>query len=124
MQSHSVRTMALSVALIVLAAGCTKSTDSASSGGGTAAPSADANVIALGNADAGHEIFRANCSICHGTTGTEGGVGPSLTREGMRKNYLQTVAWIENPQPPMPKLYPDPLSEANVRDVAAYVQKL
>jgi hypothetical protein len=36
----------------------------------------------------------------------------------------QTVDWIKNPAPPMPKLYPATLSEKDTRDVAAYVQKL
>jgi hypothetical protein len=34
------------------------------------------------------------------------------------------VTWIEQPDPPMPKLYPAPLSERDVDDVAAYVQSL
>jgi mono/diheme cytochrome c family protein len=62
--------------------------------------------------------------VCHGSTGVEGGVGPSLRGENKRKNYDATIAWIKNPQPPMPKLYPSPLSEKAVDDVAAYVQKL
>ena len=56
--------------------------------------------------------------------GREGGVGPSLRDEQARQNYDATVAWIENPLPPMPKLFPSPVSEESVRDVAAYVQSL
>ena len=77
-----------------------------------------------GDATHGKSIFTANCASCHGATGTEGGVGPSLKNEKSRKNYAQTVAWIKNPQPPMPKLYPSPLGEKDVADVAAYVQTL
>ena len=72
----------------------------------------------------GKAIFAANCASCHGATGTEGGVGPSLKNEKSRKNFSQAVAWIKNPQPPMPKLYPSPLSADDVNNVAAYVQTL
>ena len=79
---------------------------------------------AQGDPAKGKQVFAANCASCHGATGTEGGVGPSLKNEKSRKNYDQTVAWIKNPQPPMPKLFPSPLSEADVDNVAAYVQTL
>jgi mono/diheme cytochrome c family protein len=124
MQSNVPRTLALAAIIVAVGAGCTKSENSRASGAGTTAPSADAAVIAVGDADRGGEVFRGNCSRCHGATGTEGGVGPALAHESTRKNYQQTVAWIENPLPPMPKLYPAPLTERAVRDVAAYVQKL
>ena len=124
MQSNASRMLALAVVMVAVSAGCTKSENSTASGAGTSAPSADAAVIAVGDADRGSEVFRGNCSRCHGATGTEGGVGPALAHESSRKNYQQTVAWIENPLPPMPKLYPKPLNERAVRDVAAYVQKL
>jgi mono/diheme cytochrome c family protein len=39
-------------------------------------------------------------------------------------NYDQTIVWIKHPDPPMPELYPKFLSETEVDDVAAYVQKL
>ena len=66
-------------------------------------------------------IFAQNCARCHGA---EGGIGPALKNEKSRKNYAQTVAWIRDPQPPMPKLYPDTLGANDVADVAAYVQSL
>ena len=62
--------------------------------------------------------------MCHGATGTEGGAGPSLKNEKSRKNFGQAVAWIKDPQPPMPKLFPSPLSEKDVDDVATYVEGL
>jgi mono/diheme cytochrome c family protein len=102
---------------------CTKSSQTAES-----APTREASAAPLSDADAdaaaGKEIFEHNCSACHGATGTEGGIGPSLRNEKARKNYARTVAWIENPQPPMPKLYPAPLGEKDVDDAAAYVQSL
>ncbi|MDE2461861.1 MAG: c-type cytochrome, partial [Gammaproteobacteria bacterium] len=74
-------------------------------------------------ADQGQQIFAANCSICHGAHG-EGGVGPSLQDEALRKDLAAVIEQIKNPAPPMPKLYPKPLSEADVQAVAAYVQTL
>ena len=79
---------------------------------------------AMGDATHGKTIFSANCASCHGASGKEGGVGPSLTNEKSKKNYQQTIAWIHNPQPPMPKLWPSPLNDKDVQDVASYVQSL
>lgn len=89
------------------------------------APAGEASPAAVQTADTAHgkEIYSANCAACHGASG-EGGVGPPLHNERSRKNQTQTVAWIKNPEPPMPKLYPSPLSERDVDDVAAYVLSL
>jgi alcohol dehydrogenase (cytochrome c) len=72
----------------------------------------------------GRAVFVKNCAVCHGATGEEGGVGPSLRGESRRQTPSVTVAWIKNPLPPMPKLYPSPLSREDVINVAAYVQGL
>lgn len=76
------------------------------------------------NREAGAAIFAANCQACHGAAGIGGTVGPSLQRESERMNYETTVSWIEDPEPPMPHLYPKPLTPKQVRDVAAYVNSL
>jgi mono/diheme cytochrome c family protein len=78
---------------------------------------------ATGNAANGKTLFAANCSSCHGATG-QGGVGPKLQGEKSRKNFAGVVAQIKNPAPPMPKLYPSPLSDKDVNDLAAYVETL
>jgi mono/diheme cytochrome c family protein len=109
----------LLAALAVTAAGCARSGDQAASN----RPAAVSGT-ALGDRERGAQVFRANCAVCHTTDGSPGGVGPSLQNEKQRKNYEQTVAWIEQPDPPMPKLYPAPLSQKDVEDVAAYVQSL
>lgn len=75
------------------------------------------------NTARGKGIFAQNCSSCHGSQG-QGGMGPSLVNEASRKNVQQAMAWIENPSPPMPKLYPSTLNVQDVRDVAAYVESL
>jgi mono/diheme cytochrome c family protein len=100
----------------------TSSTDTSSSS--SAAPAAAPGGTAMGDPAHGKTIFAANCASCHGATGHEGGVGPSLANEKSKKNYQATIAWIHNPQPPMPKLWPSPLNDKDVQDVAAYVQSL
>ena len=128
------------IALAVLAfaaallSGCSKSSSSDQSAGssssgaptnGASAMGAAAPGAALGgDAVHGKAIFTQNCATCHGATGTEGGVGPSLKNEKSRKNAAAAIAWIKNPTPPMPKLYPSPLGEKDVQDVAAYVESL
>jgi mono/diheme cytochrome c family protein len=135
----------------MLAAGCSKAADSSSStdssAAASAAPAAAASadapaaaasadapaaamnapaqmVAAAGDVAKGEAIFAANCAACHGEKGAGGGVGPALKGEKNRKGTAAAVAWIKNPQPPMPKLYPAPLSEKDVADVAAYVESL
>ena len=111
------------IAFVVFAAVSTAGC--AHNNGGTAASSsATTTPVVAGNQSRGAEVFRANCAVCHTANGAAGGVGPSLEHEKQRKNDDQTVAWIEQPDPPMPKLYPAPLSEKDVEDVAAYVQSL
>lgn len=84
----------------------------------------DAGGPIVGNVANGAEVFKTNCATCHGASGLEGGVGPSLRGESRRKNFDATIAWIHHPRPPMPTLYPSPLSAAEVVDVASYVQSL
>jgi len=80
--------------------------------------------VAMGDPQHGGAIFSQNCASCHGAQGAGGGIGPRLKDEKQRKNYQQAITWIKNPQPPMPKLYPSPLSESDVNDVAAFVETL
>ncbi|HEV3156315.1 MAG TPA: c-type cytochrome [Candidatus Baltobacteraceae bacterium] len=72
----------------------------------------------------GKTIFAQNCAACHGADGT-GGVGPTLhgalKTPAMPRTQTALVAWVKNPKAPMPKLFPSPLKEQDVQDVAAYV---
>ena len=72
----------------------------------------------------GNQLFADNCASCHGAGGAGGGVGPSLLGESARKTHMGVVAWIKYPQPPMPKLYPSPLTERDVEHLASYVSSL
>jgi len=78
-----------------------------------------------GDAKIGAQLYQTNCATCHGPTGVEGAaIGPSLRNENLRMNFDSTDSWIKDPEPPMPKLYPRVLNDAEVRDLAAYVQTL
>lgn len=77
-----------------------------------------------GDAKRGAVVFAMNCAVCHGDQGQGGDVGPSLFGEHERMDYSATISWIEDPQAPMPKLYPQFLSQQQVLDVASYVQRL
>jgi mono/diheme cytochrome c family protein len=137
MPSKPVVILAAGAIAMLIAAGCSKgsdqSTTTTSTSATTTAPVATSTTVAAsttsrmtaqGDPARGKTIFAANCASCHGATGTEGGVGPSLKNEKSRKNYDQTIAWIRNPTPPMPKLWPLPLNDRDVQDLAAYVQSL
>lgn len=88
-----------------------------------AAASLAQNQASQPDAVRGATIFVQNCAACHGARG-QGGVGPALIGESARKNFAQAVAWIKHPKPPMPALYPQTLTERDVRDVAAFVETL
>jgi ubiquinol-cytochrome c reductase cytochrome c subunit len=77
-----------------------------------------------GDKKIGEKLFAANCASCHGPQGAGGGIGPSLRDESRRMNFETVASWLEDPEPPMPKLYPQPLNGRQVRDIAAYVQTL
>jgi mono/diheme cytochrome c family protein len=117
-----VSVVALSAALGLALAGCSK--NSSSDHGGNASATGAAGGAAVADVAHGKQIFSQNCATCHGATGTEGGVGPSLKDEKSRKDTAAAITWIKDPKPPMPKLYPSPLSEKDVADVAAYVETL
>jgi PQQ-dependent dehydrogenase (methanol/ethanol family) len=71
----------------------------------------------------GKTVFAQYCSACHGATG-EGGLGPSLKAESAKKSLNEVTAFIKSPKEPMPKLYPAPLSDQDVADVAEFVETL
>jgi mono/diheme cytochrome c family protein len=119
----------------LLVSGCSKSSSSdqsttatatgpVSDSGSTGMKPQASTAVAAGNAAHGSAIFSQNCSSCHGAAGAGGGIGPTLKGEKSRKDLPAAIAWIKNPKPPMPKLYPSPLSESDVADVAAYVESL
>jgi mono/diheme cytochrome c family protein len=88
-----------------------------------AAESAAIGAAPAGDAARGKQLFAQNCAMCHGPEGA-GAEAPRLKGEATRKNTAQLVAWIKKPAPPMPTLYPSPLNQRDVDDIAAYVEQL
>jgi alcohol dehydrogenase (cytochrome c) len=89
-----------------------------------AQPVAPAGGGAVGAPDiaSGRRLYSQVCVSCHGFDGKL--VGDHAL--GSRVSHLDQgalVNFIENPAPPMPKLYPALLSEQNVVDVAAYLRQ-
>ena len=74
-------------------------------------------------ASRGAALFAKNCAACHGDHGL-GPIGPSLARERTKRTAQEIRAIITNPDPPMPKLYPRDLTDADVADLAAFVETL
>lgn len=69
----------------------------------------------------GGALYAENCASCHGPGGT-GGPAKSLKGIASRQSVDDTIRSIERPKPPMPLLYPSPLDEQSVRDLAAFVR--
>jgi alcohol dehydrogenase (cytochrome c) len=83
---------------------------------------ADADVAGGGNDVArGRALYAENCVACHGSSG-DGGTGKRLKGLASRQSFDETVRAIQDPKPPMPKLYPSPLGEQAVRDIAAFIR--
>jgi ubiquinol-cytochrome c reductase cytochrome c subunit len=76
-----------------------------------------------GNTPRGAVVYAANCASCHGATG-QGGIGPALKNESSRKDSGAVGTFVKNPPPPMPKLYPGLLTDADVAAVSGYVEAL
>ena len=79
-----------------------------------------AGAAAAGSTSAGEKVFRL-CAACHGMHG-EGGAGANL--QTSKRDLAGIIAYIKSPTGAMPKLYPAPLSDADVSAVAAYVMTL
>ncbi len=74
------------------------------------------------NIAGGRKLYSQICVSCHGPDGNLI-ADHRLSNLKTRLDPLATVSFIKDPKPPMPKLYPDLLSEQNVVDVAAYVRE-
>ncbi len=89
-------------------------------------PSAPTTAAALepssGDPLRGAALYTQSCAACHGAHG-EGATGPALLKVGTRLSLAEIVAQIENPAPPMPKLYPAQLDARQAADLADYLKR-
>jgi len=92
--------------------------------GKAAAPaSAAAGGATAGTPDVarGRDLYVQVCTACHGTDGSLV-AGHSLADLKSRRDFAATLEYIKSPKPPMPRMFPEILTEQNVRDVSAYLQ--
>jgi PQQ-dependent dehydrogenase (methanol/ethanol family) len=77
--------------------------------------------------DHGRQVFYGMCAGCHGADGKNISInGNDLTTVKQRMSLEQILAWLKNPKPPMPKIFPEPMQpseEADLRDVALFVHE-
>jgi mono/diheme cytochrome c family protein len=85
-----------------------------------AAPAAAPATPPAAGVPGGRKLYSQVCAACHGTDGNLL-ADHRLSSLKSRRDLASTVSFIKDPKAPMPKLYPDLISEANVRDVAAYL---
>jgi PQQ-dependent dehydrogenase (methanol/ethanol family) len=74
------------------------------------------------NVASGRRLYSQVCASCHGPDGNMI-ADHKLSGLAAHRDQASTVAFIKDPKSPMPKLYPDLLTEQNVLDVAAYVRE-
>lgn len=80
----------------------------------------DAGPAAPPDAARGAVLYKSVCASCHGADG-QGGSGPKLAGIGKSWSQDKAAAFIRQPSGKMPVLWPKPLGDRDVGDVAAYV---
>ncbi len=87
-------------------------------------PGRDADPAALApDLEHGRSVYAANCVACHGAAG-QGGEGPPVRGLSSRYTQQQAVAYLVNPKPRMPRLFPGTLKAQDIADVAAFMRGL
>lgn len=66
----------------------------------------------------GEQVFANFCAACHGAEGEQG------VQQSKKRTLAALVAFVKNPTGAMPKLYPQPLDDAEVNAVATYALTL
>jgi len=84
-----------------------------------AAPAAAGAVVT--GAASGRKLYSQICVSCHGPDGNLI-ADHKLSTLKSRRDQASTIRFIKDPKAPMPKLYPDLITEQNVADVAAYIR--
>jgi mono/diheme cytochrome c family protein len=87
------------------------------------AASAPAPEASPGDVVRGKQVYARACVVCHGAAGS-GGLGPSLNKAATRLSPEQITQQITQPKASMPQLYPNAISDAELRDVVSYVMTL
>jgi alcohol dehydrogenase (cytochrome c) len=98
--------------VVVMALNGSRSGRTAQRGPGTSAAAA--------SVASGRKLYNQVCVSCHGADGNLI-ADHKLSNLKARLGRAATIRFIKDPKPPMPKLYPDLLSDQSVADVATYV---
>ena len=118
----SIRLLAV---LVLMAAAC--ATDDSTGGEATSNPDHRDSA----RVEAGQELYRANCAVCHGVDLTGTGTGPSLLSEVYEPSHHSDFAFVQavnlgspahhwnfGPMPPI-----EGLSGSDVEAIVAYVRE-
>ncbi len=80
--------------------------------------------IIRGDGTRGRSVYLERCAACHGAEARGSRLGPSLRALSPTWNEKRIFAAIEEPEAPMPKLYPSQLTRRDLADVAAYIDRI
>ena len=117
----SLRTLAVWLALVSAAAGAAGCSPRHAA---RQTPSPPAAGVSAADLRHGKAVYEAQCAACDGARGAGAQLGPSLQNEYAHHSYHWVYAFVRDPAPIMPKLYPSRLSQSDLRDVSAYVESL
>jgi alcohol dehydrogenase (cytochrome c) len=73
-------------------------------------------------AEKGRDLYTRICASCHGADGNLV-ADRKLATLRQRRDLASTIAYLKNPKPPMPRMFPDILSEQDLRDISSFLFK-
>jgi len=77
-----------------------------------------------GDGSRGRSIYLERCAACHGADARGTRLGPALHALKASWTQKRIFAAIEEPEAPMPKLYPSQLTRRDLADVTAYIDDI
>ncbi|MDH2909160.1 MAG: cytochrome c [Candidatus Eremiobacteraeota bacterium] len=77
-----------------------------------------------GDGSRGRSVYLRRCAACHGADARGTRLGPALRALKSSWNVKRIFGAIEEPEAPMPKLYPSQLTRRELADVAAYIDDI
>ena len=84
----------------------------------------DRVAVLHGDSSRGRDVYLQRCAACHGADARGTRLGPDLYALAKSWSKKRIYGAIEEPEAPMPKLYPSQLTRRELADVAAYVDDI
>ncbi|MGC8486317.1 MAG: c-type cytochrome [Candidatus Baltobacteraceae bacterium] len=81
----------------------------------------DRAAVLHGDGSRGRGVYLQRCAACHGVDARGTRLGPDLYALSKSWSKKRIYGAIEEPEAPMPKLYPSQLTRRDLADVAAYI---